>query len=168
MWWCVDEAFESYVDVETGVDAEVHVDVEVDVDAVTAAVPVLVAAEVLVRAVSDYVDVGVGAHAHAPAHAHVDVGIGIDTGVDVAVVLHDDARARCAVHVGPPLRDGCNWPLPSSQFDVILAQCLQRVVAQYSRVPDPREKHEWIVAVERTIASVFGAFNPHIAVALSL
>ena len=101
MWWCVDEAFESYVDVETDVDAEVHVDVEVDVDVVTAAVAVLVAAEVLVRAVSDCVDVGVGAHAHAPAHAHVDVGIGIDTGVDVAVVLHDDVRARCAVHVGP-------------------------------------------------------------------
>ena len=101
MWWCVDEAFESYVDAETGVDAEVHVDVEVDVDVVTAAVAVLVAAEVLVRAVSDYVDVGVRANAHAPAHAHVDVGVGIDTGVDVAVVLHDDARARCAVHVGP-------------------------------------------------------------------
>ena len=54
-----------------------------------------------------------------------------------------------------PLRNGCNWPLPSSQFDVILAHCVQRVVAQHSRVSDPRQKHEWIVAVERTIASVF-------------
>ena len=27
--------------------------------------------------------------------------VSVLTGVDVAVVLHDDARARCAVHVGP-------------------------------------------------------------------
>ena len=134
MWLCVDEAFESCVDAETGVDAEVHVDVEVDVDVVTAAVALLVAAEVLVRAVSDYVDVGVGAHAHAPAHAHVDVGVGIDTGVDVAVVLHDDARARCAVHVGPPASE--RMQLASAILSV--RRHLGSMFARYRRTVLPR------------------------------
>ena len=168
MWLCADEAFESYVDVETDVDAEVHEDEDVDVDAVTAAVAVLVAAEVLVRAVSDYVDVGVGVHAHALAHAHVDVGIGIAAGVDVAVVVHDDAGAHCAVHAGPASE---RMQLASAILSVrrhlgsMFATCRRNSTPA---CPTPERNMNGLLLSNAPLQLFLWCFQSYLAVALSL